>query len=99
VQGDAVQQKIDETITPLLHSYDPSLRIEPAKCEPIIVQYPGNMGSCDLTVNGVALKIRVAGAAPPDHFKVDFGNAFFFEMAKVEKLAENVFIQSSRYGR
>jgi hypothetical protein len=90
VQGKAVQQKIDETITPLLHSYDPSLKIEPSICEPTIVQYPGNMGSCDLTVNGVPLKIRVAGAGPPDHFKVDFGGAFFFEMAQVEKLQENI---------
>ncbi len=93
VQGKAVQQKIDETLVPLLHSYDPSLKIEPPKCEPIIVEYPGAMGSCELTVNGVPLKIRVAGAGPPDHFKVDFGGAFFFEMTKVEKTAETFLAQ------
>ncbi len=90
VQGKAVQQKIDEAIVPLFHSYDPSLRVKPPECEPIIVQYSGTMGSCQLTVNGVPLKIRVAGAGPPDHFKVDFGGAFFFEMTKVEKLVENI---------
>ena len=89
VSGAAVQQKIDETITPLLHSYDPTLRIEPSKCEPFIVQAKGTMGSCDLTVNGVSLEIRVAGAGPPDHFKADFGGAFFFSITKVEKLIEN----------
>jgi hypothetical protein len=94
VQGRAVQQKIDEAIVPSLHSYDPTLRIESAKCDPIIVQYPGTMGSCELTVNGVPLKIRVAGAGPPDHFKVDFGGASFFEMAKVEKLVENILAQN-----
>lgn len=94
VQGKAVQQKIDEAIVPLLRSYDPSLKIDPPKCDPIIVEYPGRMGSCDLTVNGVLLKIRVAGAGPPDHFKVDFGNASFFEMAQVEKLGENILAQS-----
>lgn len=94
VQGKAVEQKISETIIPLLHSYDPSLKIDLPKCEPIIVQFSGTMGTCDLTVNGVPLKIRVAGAGPPDHFKVDLGNASFFEMAKVEKLAQNILAQS-----
>jgi hypothetical protein len=94
VQGKAVQQKIDEAIVPSLHSYDPTLKIESPKCEPIIVQYPGTMGSCELTVNGVPLKIRVAGAGPPDHFKVDFGGASFFEIAKVEQIVENVLAQN-----
>ena len=84
-----VQQKIDETIAPSLLAYDASLKIEPSKCEPIIVQSKGKMGSCDLTVNGVPLEIRVASAGPPDHFRVDFGGASFFSMAKVERLIEN----------
>ena len=94
VQGKAVQQKIAEDIVPALQAYDPSLKIASPRCEPIIVQYPGTMGSCELTVNGVPLKIRVAGAGPPDYFKVDFGGAFFFEMRKVEKLAENILAQN-----
>jgi hypothetical protein len=93
VQGKAVQQKINETIVPDLHSYDPTLKIESPNCEPIIIQYPGTMGSCELTVDGVPLKIRVAGAGPPDHFKVDFGGAFFFEMTKVETFVQNTLAQ------
>jgi hypothetical protein len=88
VSGAAVQQNIDETITPMFRAYDANLRVEPSKCEPVIVEEQGTMGWCDLTVNDVPLKIRVAGAGPPDHFKVDFADASFFEMAKVEKLVE-----------
>ncbi len=89
VQGKAVQQKIDETIAPILKSYYPQLKVEPSQCEPIIENSQGTMGTCTLPVNGVPLKIRVASAGPPDMFKVDFGGAFFFDIASDEKIIEN----------
>ncbi|HEY5257034.1 MAG TPA: DUF4333 domain-containing protein [Candidatus Baltobacteraceae bacterium] len=89
VQGKAVQQKIDETITPMIKNYYPRLKIEPAQCEPIIAISQGTMGTCTLPVNGVPLGIRVASSGPPDMFKVDFGGAFFLDMATVEKIIEN----------
>jgi hypothetical protein len=96
VRGTTVQQKIDESISPMLRTYDSTLRIEPSKCEPILLQSRGIMGSCELTVDGVPLEIRVADAGPPDYFKVDFGGAVFFEMSKVEKLAQNILAQRVR---
>ena len=89
VQGGAVQQKIDETIAPLIKSYYPKLKIEPSRCEPIIEISQGTMGTCTLPVNGVPLEIRIASSGPPDMFKVDFGGAFFFDIAAVEKIIEN----------
>ncbi len=89
VQGKAVQQKIDETISPLMKSYYPNLKIEPSQCEPIIEITQGTMGKCTLPVNGVPLEIRVASAGPPDMFKVDFDGKFFFDMASDEKIIEN----------
>jgi hypothetical protein len=89
VQGKAVQQKIGETIAPLIKSYYPQLKIEASQCEPIIEISQGTMGKCTLPVNGVPLEIRVASAGPPDMFKVDFGGKFFFDMASDEKIIEN----------
>lgn len=89
VQGKAVEQKINETIAPLIKSYYPQLKIDPSRCEPIIEISQGTMGKCTLPVNGVPLGIRVASAGPPDMFKVDFGGAFFFDMASDEKIIEN----------
>lgn len=89
VQGNAVEQKIDKTIAPLIKSYDPNLKIEPSRCEPTIEIAQGTMGTCALRVNGVTLDIRVASAGPPDMFKVDFGGAFFFDMTAEEKVIEN----------
>ena len=88
VQGTAVQQKIDESIAPLIKSYYPKLRIEPSQCEPIIVMSQSTMGTCTLPVNGAPLAIRVAGSGPPDMFKVDFGGSFFFDMPTVENIIE-----------
>lgn len=88
VDGKSVQRKIDESITPLLKVYDPSLKIGRAVCEPIIVQEKGTMGTCTLTVNGVPLDIRVVGAPAPELFKVDFAGRFFFTMPYVERLTE-----------
>lgn len=93
VSGTAVQQKIDESIGQTLRSYDGRLNVQPSKCDPIVIEDQGTMGWCSLTVDGVPLKIRVAGAAPPDHFGVDFGGASFFEMPQVDKLAENFLFQ------
>lgn len=88
VQGKAVQQRIDETIAPLITSYYPHVKIEPSRCEPIIEISQGTMGECTLSVNDVPLEIRVASASPPDMFKVDFGGKFFFDMASDEKIIE-----------
>jgi hypothetical protein len=88
VQGKAVQQKIDETIAPLIKSYYPQLKVEPSQCEPTIKLTQGTMGKCALRVNGVPLQIRVISAAPPDMFNVDFGGAFFFDMDSDEKIIE-----------
>ncbi len=89
VSGKAVQQKIDETISPRIKSYYPGLKIGASQCEPIIPIVKGTMGKCTLPVNSVPLPIRVANAGPPDMFKVDFGGKFFFDMASDEKLIEN----------
>ncbi len=94
VQGRAVQQKIDETVAPLLKSYYPNLNIAPSECDPIIEISQGTMGTCTLPVNSVPLEIRVASAGPPDMFKVDFGGAFFFDMSGVEKVIENTLVQN-----
>lgn len=88
VYGKSVQQKIDESIAPLIKSYYPKLNIEPSRCEPIIEISQGTMGTCTLAVNGVRLDIRVASAGPPDNFKVDFGGAFFYDMSAVERIIE-----------
>jgi hypothetical protein len=96
VQGTVVQQKIDETVAPLLTSYYPKLKIGPSQCESIIQITQGTMGTCTLPVNGVPLQIRVASAGPPDMFKVDFGGAFFFHMPTVEKMIETTLVQNYR---
>ena len=92
VPGKQVQQKIDETIAPLISSYFPKLKIEPSRCEPIIILSLGITGSCTLSVNNVPLQIRVASADPPYAFQVDFGGAFFFDMPTVEKAVESFLI-------
>jgi len=94
VYGKSVQQKIDDTIAPLIASYYPKLKIEPSRCEPIIEIAQGTMGTCTLPVNEVPLNIRVASAGPPDMFKVDFGGAFFFDMSAVERIIETTLSNS-----
>lgn len=89
VDGKAVQQKIDETIAPLIKSHYPGLKVAPSQCEPIIEIVKGTMGHCTLPVNGVPLQVRVASAGPPGMFKVDFGGKFFFDMTAEEKIIEN----------
>lgn len=87
VYGTDVQQKIDENIAPMLRSYDPSLKIAPAQCDSVIPLSHDLTGRCTLAVDGVPLDIHVTSEAPPK-FNVDFGGAYFFEMAKLEQMAQ-----------
>ena len=78
INGAAVERTIDANLAPLIRSYDPSLKIEPAKCAAHLDLSHGKTATCSMSVNGVALPLVVKYQGPaPQGYVVNLPGSFF----------------------
>jgi hypothetical protein len=90
--GTDVQKTIDTTLARLLKSADQRLIIKPSSCPQLIDVSGGKVSWCTLTVDNVALPVRVVGSGAS--FKVNFVGTFY-ERSIIEKTVANIIKESN----